>query len=75
MFEYLCNLFAPTPAPRKPMAIRRKRLNPVYVLQPKREKYLTGKVGVRITEVRDGNDVGTTQHAHDERLPGERPEL
>ncbi|ENQ1546106.1 hypothetical protein ACEOHC_003918 [Salmonella enterica] len=75
MFKFIRDLFAPKVVERRPMAIRRKRVNPVYILKPERSDHLAGKVGTRITGVRRGDDERTPQHAHDERVPVQRPEL
>ncbi|EIP9221078.1 hypothetical protein LT875_002525 [Salmonella enterica] len=74
MLKFLMKLFAPKAPERRPMAIRRKRVNPVYILKPERN-HLAGKVGSRITGVSRGDDERTPQHAHDERVPVQRAEL
>lgn len=58
MFKFIQRLFAPKPAPRRPMAIRRKRINPVYLLEPKHQEGVSGSISSSMTEVRRGNDVG-----------------
>ncbi|EAB4417308.1 hypothetical protein D7B12_17920 [Salmonella enterica] len=75
MFEFLKRWLAPKPAPYRPMAIRRRRINPVYFLETKREEHLAGKVDSRITEIRCGNDVSSTQSQYPEHLSVQRPEL
>lgn len=75
MFKFIRKLFAPKQPARRPMAIRRRRINPVYLLQPERVNSLAGTVGTRITGVSRGNDERTPQHAHDECVPVQRPEL
>lgn len=56
MIKFLMRLFAAKPAPRRPMAIRRRRINPVYLLQAERRDDLAGKIGTRITGFERGND-------------------
>lgn len=77
MIKFLKHLFAGQPAPSRPVTIRKKRINPVFVLEPEappRDR-LYGKVCSSISEVRSGNDVSGTQHALDVRLSGEGSEL
>lgn len=59
MFKFIQRLFAPKPAPCRPMAIRRKRINPVYLLEAKRKEGVSGAISSSMTEVRRGNDVGS----------------
>ena len=75
MFEFIARLFAPKPPVKRPMAIRRKRINPVYLLNPERGDHLVGKIGTRITGEVRGNDVSATQYAHHDSVSIPRPEL
>lgn len=58
MFKFIQRLFAPKPAPVRPMALRRRRINPVYFLEPERKEGVSGQIGCSMKEVRRGNDVG-----------------
>lgn len=57
MFKFIAQFFAPKTVQSRPMAIRRKRINPTYFLQPESREHVCGSVGSRMTEVHRGNDV------------------
>lgn len=75
MFEFIARLFRAKPAAQRPMAIRRRRINPVYLLTPERDEHLAGKIGTRITGEVRGNDVSASQYEHDGSLSVTRAEL
>lgn len=54
MLKRIIYFFCPKlkPRPPRPQAIRRKRINPVYLLQAKKPEGVANCVGVRITEER-----------------------
>ncbi|EDY2030021.1 hypothetical protein GTB64_004463 [Salmonella enterica] len=58
MFKFLSRFLKPKPAPTRPMAIRRTRINPVYFLEPEQDDGLKGQIGSRMTEIHRGNNVG-----------------
>ncbi|EJG5414254.1 hypothetical protein NAD41_000855 [Salmonella enterica] len=62
MFKFLSRFLKPKPAPRRPQAIRRQRINPVYFLEPEQPPLdrVNGQVRMRMTEVTRGNDVSGT---------------
>lgn len=61
MLKFIQRFFAPTtPAPARPMATRRKRINPDYVLVAKSKEGVTGQASVQMTETCRGNDGSST---------------
>lgn len=56
MFKFIQRFFAQKPKPRRPQAIRRQRINPVYFLEPEHKEGINGSIKTQIKEVRLGND-------------------